>query len=103
MNIEEIMKKVERNSAAEKLVNSGIKKLSDERILEAIKDFEQAIELLPQYALAKSYEALCRLLLISQSGEVKETDNKLHLAKATKNIADVITGLTDIRNYEGFR
>lgn len=98
MNIAQIMETIEKGYAADELIRSGIEKLSNDRILEAIRDFEQAIESMPQHALAKSYEALSRLILISGSGEIKDNDNRYHLAKASNNIADVITGLTNIRN-----
>ena len=100
MNITEIMETIGKGYAADELIRSGIDKLSNDRILEAINDFEQAIEIMPQNPLAKSYEALCRLVLILRSGEIKDNDNLYHLAKASNNIVDVITGITNIKNYK---
>lgn len=83
---------------AEQLIISGINKLSEDKKQEALADFEQAIEFMPQNALAMSYEALCRLMLISGSKEIKDTGNALHLAKASNNLVNIITGLTNFRN-----
>lgn len=98
MNTVEIMEAIEKGFAADELIRSGIGKLSENNILEAINHFERAIELMPQNKLAKSYEALCRSVLISQSGEIKDTDNLYHIAKISNNLVDVITSITTSRN-----
>ena len=98
MNVREIMNTIEKSIEADQLIRSGINKLSGDKIQEALADFEQAIELMPQNNLAKSYEALCRLMLISRSKEIKDVDNAVHLAKASNNLANIITNITNFRN-----